>query len=133
MRVGMKRPGVRPSSRSLSSVKYWQDVWVEIEAGRNRPRSDFDAYTLIDANAHEDARNFTTTDMGINHTMGMDWAVFGNEEGGNWASIIWPPPKKRDSQFGRISNPGLTVDTHGTIFGRVLPTVGCREVKYNIR
>ena len=43
----------------------------------------FDTYTLIDASAHEDARNFTTIDLGINHTIDMDWAVFGNEEGGN--------------------------------------------------
>ncbi|MCS5534741.1 MAG: hypothetical protein NZ802_02695, partial [Candidatus Poseidoniales archaeon] len=43
----------------------------------------FDSFVLIDAAPHDDPRNFSTIDLGINQSAEFDWAVFGNEEGGN--------------------------------------------------
>ncbi|HIH80972.1 MAG TPA: hypothetical protein HA309_00870, partial [Candidatus Thalassarchaeaceae archaeon] len=94
----------------------------------------FDAYTLIDASAHEDARNFTTIDLGINHTVDMDWAVFGNEEGGNCCEHYLATTKE-----GVILNFGGEYPTWSLDRGHtwdeyqpgVFAQVGCREYKLN--
>ncbi|MED5487301.1 MAG: hypothetical protein VYB40_06385, partial [Candidatus Thermoplasmatota archaeon] len=43
----------------------------------------FDSFALIDSAEHDDPRNFTTIDLSIDYSVELDWAVFGNEEGGN--------------------------------------------------
>ena len=94
----------------------------------------FDAYALIDADSHEDARNFTTIDLGINHTIDMDWAVFGNEEGGNCCEHYLATTKE-----GVILNFGGEYPTWSLDRGHtwdeyqpgVFAQVGCREYKLN--
>ena len=94
----------------------------------------FDSYSLIDSALHDDARNFTTTDLGINLTTGLDWAVFGNEEGGNCCEHYLATTKE-----GWILNFGGEYPTWSTDRGHtweeyvpsVFSQIGCLEPKPN--
>ncbi|MDP6900183.1 MAG: hypothetical protein QGF94_05050 [Candidatus Thalassarchaeaceae archaeon] len=92
----------------------------------------FDNYVLIDMAAHDDARLFNTTDLGINYTTSFEWAVFGNEEGGNCCEHYLAATKE-----GLILNFGGEYPTwsedRGHTWDEYLPSilgqVGCREWK----
>ena len=92
----------------------------------------FDNYVLIDPTMHDDARLFNTTDLGINYTTSFEWAVFGNEEGGNCCEHYLAATKE-----GLILNFGGEYPTwsedRGHTWDEYLPSVfsqvGCFEPK----
>jgi hypothetical protein len=92
----------------------------------------FDQFVQIDFVPHDDPRKFNTTDLGINYTTEYDWAVFGNEEGGNCCEHYLATTKE-----GLILNFGGEYPTwspdRGHTWEEYLPSilgqVGCREWK----
>ena len=76
--MSMKRPG-RTAIIALIVVS---QLLAGCMGGDEKPAESipapiFDSFSLIDSSPHEDPRNFTTTDLGINQTTELDWAVFG--------------------------------------------------------
>ena len=108
------------------------------------PTAIFGEFELVDTAPHEDARNFTTTDLALlahlNLTEGdlslasteLDWAVFGNEEGGNCCEHYLITTKE-----GWIVNFGGEYPTWSEDRGHtwqeyrptILSQIGCREPK----
>ena len=92
----------------------------------------FDKFSLIDAAPHEDARNFSSIDIDLNQSASLDWAVFGNEEGGNCCEHYLVTTKE-----GWIVNFGGEYPTwsedRGHTWQEYIPSVfsqiGCREWK----
>ena len=92
----------------------------------------FDTFSLIDSVPHEDPRNFTTIDIALNQSTELDWAVFGNEEGGNCCEHYLATTKE-----GLILNFGGEYPTwsedRGHTWDEYIPSVfsqiGCREPK----
>ncbi len=79
----MKRPG-RTAIIALIVVSQMLAGCMGGDEKSAEPMRDpiFDSFVLIDAALHDDPRNFSTIDLGINQSAEFDWAVFGNEEGG---------------------------------------------------
>ena len=101
--MSMKRPG-RTAIIALIVVS---QMLAGCMGGDEKPAEPmqgpiFDAFSLIDSAPHDDVRIFNTTDLGINYTTELEWAVFGNEEGGNCcehylACLLYTSPSPRDA------------------------------------
>ncbi|MEC7703817.1 MAG: hypothetical protein VX906_01070, partial [Candidatus Thermoplasmatota archaeon] len=92
----------------------------------------FDSFALIDSAEHDDPRNFTTIDLSIDYSVELDWAVFGNEEGGNCCEHYLVTTKE-----GWIVNFGGEYPTWSEDRGHtwqeyqpsIVSQIGCREPK----
>jgi hypothetical protein len=129
----MKRPG-RTAIIALIVVSQMLAGCMGGDEKSAEPMRDpiFDSFVLIDAALHDDPRNFSTIDLGINQSAEFDWAVFGNEEGGNCCEHYLATTKE-----GLILNFGGEYPTwsedRGHTWDEYLPSilgqVGCREWK----